>query len=141
MREDKEKITVEYTKLDKLVMGYYPNDIDYSNKTFKDTNDIGYLEIDRESWESRPKPAIVNSNIDGIIEYEKSSDELLEEAKSFAIGNRKNYLHSTDWYISREYDETGTYPTEIKSKRITARSEINAIVNETDINNVTVDFN
>jgi len=52
---------------------------------------------------------------------------LLSDRKRKLIADRKFYLSSTDWYIQREYDEAGTYPQEIKDKRILARAEINEI--------------
>lgn len=140
MREDKKKVTVEYNISNKLVLGYYPNATKYPNKTFEDTQDIGYLEIDQDSWKSRPKQAAVNSNIDGLIKYQKSSDELLADSRREAIMNRKKYLDDTKWYLEREQDEPGTYPEEVKNKRILARAEINKVEKETNIKNITIDF-
>jgi len=135
MREDKKKITVEYNISNKLVLGYYPNDVKYPDKTFEDTQGVGYLEIDQDSWKIRPKQAVVNSDIDGIIEYQKSSDELLGEARKGAIASRENYLKDSIWYY--EFD---TMPQDIKDKRILARAEINQIEQESEIDNIVVDF-
>lgn len=78
-----------------------------------------------------------------IIEYnEKQSDEHQIKYKiRNGIANREAYLNSTDWYISREADQPNSYPQEIKDKRILARTEINQIEQETDINNIVIEFN
>lgn len=75
-----------------------------------------------------------------VKEPEPTQEELLKTAIDQAVGNRKNYLSSTDWYILREYDQPDTYPQEIKDKRILARTEINQIEQETDIDNIVIEF-
>lgn len=51
-----------------------------------------------------------------------SEVERIKQRKTLA---RKQYLAATDWYAARAVDEANSYPEEIRSKRITARREIN----------------
>ena len=75
-----------------------------------------------------------------VKEPEPTEEELLKIAIDQAIENRKGYLFSTDWYILREYDQPNSYPQEIKNKRILARTEINQIEQETDIEKIVIPF-
>lgn len=69
---------------------------------------------------------------------EKTEEKILEQAKLLRLGARKTYLASTDWYITREVDTPDSYPIAIKTKRIQARTEINAIENLTTLVEVEV---
>ena len=113
---------------------------------------INYLKILSHSYSGKKWAVSENSSYEEIQWLDKSTkpsqaemdnldlDWNLEEAKQKAIENRKVYLNSTDWYIAREADQLNSYPEEIKDKRILARTEINQIEQETDINNITVIF-
>ena len=122
MREDKAKFTVKYNKSDNIVIGYFPNDINYANESFIDTNDIGYIEISKEEWEDRPKKAIVNGDI--LEEYVKPDSELLQEAKDNTIAkiliNRNNWMHQTVTYKIDSKD------TEFKATQIASLNLIAA---------------
>ena len=56
-----------------------------------------------------------------------TDEEQIDQLKNTAIGIRRSYLYSTDWYILREYDQPDSYPENIKSKRILVRKQINEI--------------
>lgn len=78
---------------------------------------------------------ILNEQEEAAYEF-----ELLKERY---IKSRVGFLQSTDWYITREVDQAGSYPDEIKTKRILARSQINeieAIDNEQDLGNYQLNF-
>lgn len=136
-------IKVKYDQETSLVKGYFPSEISYKNNMIDTKNKTidgePYIEITQEDWESsRDKKMIVENGI--YKEYIKPDSILLQEAKKEAIANRIAYLNSTDWYILREYDQSNSYPQEIKDKRIIARTEINQIEQETNINNIVIDF-
>lgn len=75
-----------------------------------------------------------------VKEAEPTQEELLKSTIDQAVGNRKNYLNSTNDYALRELDEPGTYPQDIKDKRILARTEINQIEQEMDIEKIVINF-
>ncbi len=83
MREDKTKITVKYKKSDNIVLGYFPNDMNYPNESFIDTNDMGYIEISKQAWKARPERAIVNG--ESLEAFIKPDSQLLQEAKNAKI--------------------------------------------------------
>ena len=74
------------------------------------------------------------------VEPEPTAEELLETAIEQAVSNREIYISKTDKYALREIDEPNTYPQEIKDKRILARTEINQIEQETDIDKIVIGF-
>ena len=57
----------------------------------------------------------------------QTDEEKIEQLKNEAIGIRRSYLYSTDWYILREYDQPNSYPEDVKNKRILVRKQINEI--------------
>ena len=115
MRENKTKITVRYNKSDNIVLGYFPNDMKYPNVSFEDTAEIGYIEISKEDWNSRPEPAIVNGEF--IEAYVKPDDVLLEEAKANKISeiktNKKAFI-----YLPIEYNGATFVNSEISSNAL-----------------------
>lgn len=135
----KMKIKVKYNSTTNIVNGYFPENVNYKNNAIdtelKTIDGEPYVEITQEEWEAnRAKQMVVENGI--YKEYVKSDNELLQEAKSQAIGNRKHYLKNSGWYY-----ESDTIPQGIKDKRILARTGINQIEQETDINNIVIDFN
>jgi len=74
---------------------------------------------------------------------EPTEEEKIKQLKDNAIVLRKDYIHSKDWYITREYDQPNSYPIDIKNQRILARSQINEIEkidNLTDAQNIEKDY-
>ncbi|NHJ87768.1 MAG: hypothetical protein FK734_20065 [Asgard group archaeon] len=63
-----------------------------------------------------------------------------QQTKITLINNRRNYLKSTDYYVLKEIDIPGSYPEEIKNKRILAWQEIEEIENATNIDNYNLNF-
>lgn len=57
----------------------------------------------------------------------------LEMKKNLLIKPRLEYLKETDWYVLRELDQEEAYPLAIKTRRETARQEINAIQSIDDL--------
>lgn len=88
-----------------------------------ETNEIIGIEVD--SYESLSKN-FRQAPYEQCSEAEIAAEEL-QEAKDERTSSRSGYLSSTDWYIARESDESGSYPQAIKDKRIQARTEINEI--------------
>tara|TARA_R110002110_G_scaffold82712_2_gene215075 strand:- start:4871 stop:5296 length:426 start_codon:yes stop_codon:yes gene_type:complete len=119
-------IKVKYNATTTKVEGYFPSNINYSNdvidKESKMINGNPYIEISKEEHEAAlgKKMCVIGGS---LTEYVKTNAEVLEETRSLKLGLRKVYLKNTDWYLVRELDEPGTYPKEIKDKRILARKE------------------
>ena len=79
---------------------------------------------------------------DQIYNSSNSSWEYpLDIIKNKKISILKDYLSSTDWYVVRENDEPGTYPVEIKNKRISFRAGINEIESATTTEEVDTIYN
>ena len=79
----------------------------------------------------------------GIVEPEFTTLEEIDNLRQSLIPSRIKYLLDTDFRVLRFIDEGTDYPGEIKTKRIQARKEINAIQAGTTfakINLFTVDF-
>lgn len=53
--------------------------------------------------------------------------------KQRLIRSRLDYLENTDHYALKEIDEPGSYPLEIKEKRIKARQQVEVIQNSTTL--------
>ena len=85
----------------------------------------GLTEIAPESCEQ-----IWNENKQRWEQPAEKDEEKIIRLKNTAISSRKNYLTNTDWYVIREFDQPNSYPIEIKNKRIRARTEINDIQSE-----------
>lgn len=123
-------VKVKYNQTTTKVEGYFPSNLRYPNNAIdeqaKTIDGSPYIEVTKEEHEANlgKKMAVVGGS---FVEYVKTNDELLQEAKSSRLGARKIYLKSTDWYVSREVDSPNSYPQEVKDKRILARTEINAI--------------
>jgi len=79
----------------------------------------------------------------GIVAPEFTTSQDIDNLRQSLIASRKKYLLETDFRVLRFIDEGTDYGNEIKSKRIEARQEINAIEAATtfaEINLFTVDF-
>ncbi len=136
------KIRVKYNKKTNLVTGYFPDFMNYKNNVIDKKNKTidgePYIEITQEEWKNGNNKKMIIEN--GIYKkYVKSNDELLQEAKNHAIGNRKQYLKSSFEEICIDY-EIDNIPKAIKDKRMLARQEIKQIEQETAINKIITKF-
>lgn len=70
----------------------------------------------------------LDSNGDVIAAEQSHVDGYyLQRAIDVRVNSRKCYLEDTDWYVLRENDDPGSYPSTIQTKRNDARTEINTI--------------
>lgn len=78
MRQDKDKITVKYSKTTNLVVGYYPNDIDYQNENFQENENFAFIEITSQNWKDNLHKRMVV--IDGnYTEYSPTLNDFINE--------------------------------------------------------------
>lgn len=159
MRKDKSKFTVKYKKADNGVIGYLPNDTHYPYEDFKDTDEVGFIEITREEWINRPDAAIVEGN--SLKPYVKLLAERLKDSRAekfFKLGKQlkklsqeftieyKGKLYENSYIarvlilteISRLDDSsTSTYFTAEKERVTLNKADFKAIldlIHENDIN-------
>ena len=129
-------IKVNYDKKSSLVLGYYPNLINYNSIPEP------WIEIEYNEQILDKQMCVVN----GVYqEYVKFLDVQLQEAKALKIVQCKAYLISTDWQVIRLSDPTSNDPLKegVAEKRVLARSlqvNIEACTTLEELNNINIDF-
>ena len=129
-------IKVNYNSNTTLVLGYYPDSINYNSipKPF--------IEIEDDAQILDKQMCVVN----GVYqEYVKPLDVQLQEAKALKIAQCKAYLISTDWQVIRLSDPTSDDPLKegVAKKRALARSlqvDIATCTTLEELNNINIDF-